>query len=134
LLESQRRRELFRNRGELSGGAATICICCQRFEEALRRYGADEEVRGAGAHCLDRNRDGVTMGENDNGQVRTVLAKRRNQLWSALGIPASEQHGEHFAAVRPLEEGSGHFFVSGANDAPSGTASDRRDEPTLLGI
>ena len=63
-----------------------------------------------------------------------MLAQRRDQLRSFLGIPAAEQSGEDLAAVRALQEGQRHLLVGGPDDAPAGAPGDRRDQPAFFGI
>ena len=65
------------------------------------------------------------MRQDDDGQVRAIVAKRADQLRAFLGVPAAEQCRKHFAAVRPLKQRKRHFLVCGADDAPAGAAGNR---------
>ena len=134
LLERQFRRELLRYGRQLARGTAAIGIGGKRVQQSLRRDRPHQEIRRPCAHRLDRDGDGVAVREDDHRKVRAILAKRGDQLRSALRVPATEQHREHFAAVRTLEQCSGSLFVRRADDAPSGASGDRGNQPALLRI
>ena len=53
LLEFEHRRELFRDGGELAGGAAAVGVGGERLEQPLGRDRTHEEVGSPGANGLD---------------------------------------------------------------------------------
>ena len=77
LLERQRRREFLGNRREFAGCPPAVGIGGKRLDQALGSNRAHEEIRRAGAHRLDCDGDGVAVREDDDRQVRPLVAQAR---------------------------------------------------------
>ena len=95
---------------------------------------ADQEIGRAGAHRLDGDRKRCRRATSTmTGRFGAVLAQRGDQLRALSRVPAAEQRGLHFAAVRPLKQRERHLLVGGADHAPAGARGDGRNQPALVG-
>ena len=106
----------------------------KRFQQPFRGDRLGEEIAGAGAHGVDRLVDRPAVGQHDDRQLRPHRAHGGDQARPGLGVPARQQGGAHFAAVRTLQQAGGGFGASGADDAPAGARRRRRDHPPLGGV
>ena len=78
LLERQGRGELFGNGRELASRLAAVGVGGERFEQPFRSDRADEEIRGAGLHRLDRVGDAIAVAKaRSPEESRAARARRR---------------------------------------------------------
>ena len=130
------RARSFRTTGASSPcGAAAVGMGGERLEQPLGRDRLGEEIDGAGAHRLDRERDRAAVGEHDDRQVgRGTGAARR----SAPGPSSSSQLESNAARTsRPCGPCSRPTALS-AQAAPTtlqpARDGDRRQLPPLVGV
>ena len=106
LLERSGRARSFRTTGASSPvGAAAVGMGGERFEQPLGRDRLGQEIGGAGAHRVDRQRHRAAVGEHDDRQVRPARAQGAR---SAPGrFAASQLTSKAARTSRPCGPGAG---------------------------
>ena len=116
-------------------GAAAVGIGGERLEQPLGRDRLDQEIGGAGAHRVDRERDRAAVGQHDDRQRRPVSAQGARS-WPGRSL-ASQLPSSAAWTSRPCGPCSRPTALSphgGADHAPSGARGDRRHAPPFGGV
>ena len=134
LFERQVGRKLFGDWSKLSGRPSPIGVGGKGLGQPFGHDRPAQEIGCAGAHCLDGVGNGFTVSDDDDREFFAGRAKRGNRGRTGVGIPAADQRGLHFAAVRPLQQAHGSFRACCADHAPAGAAGDSRHQPPFVGV
>jgi hypothetical protein len=129
-------RDLLGQRAKLAAAAlAAVGGGVQGGEQRIGRDRLDQEIVGAGAHRLDRDRD---RGLGGHHQQRQIGAHRPHLLDDMgpvrTGQPMVEEDGVDGGTVHLGEDLRGRVDVGRSANPPAGAGADGGDEPALGGL